>query len=207
MIENLQQDPALTGLEKELNAISHDKEAHTLSQQVIRLLKLLWQNKKLAFNRSLPFGEYFVDRHEKANFLGFGKGTTLYDSSVVLGNVSVGENTWIGPFVVLDGSGGLTIGSHCSISAGVQIYSHDSVDWAITGGKASYQYANTIIEDHCYIGPNTIIQKGVRIGKGSIIGANSFVNQSIPPHSKFAGSPAKNIDASPLLQHEKQCNE
>ena len=86
------------------------------------------------FNRTLPFGDYIVDRWEKAKELGFGEGTSVYDSSVILGNVKVEHDTWIGPFTVLDGSGGLEIGAHCSISAGVQIYSHDTVHKSISGG-------------------------------------------------------------------------
>lgn len=143
------------------------------------------------YNRVLPFGDYCSDRWEKARFLGFGDGSSIYDNVLVLGNVQVGNNTWIGPNVVLDGSGILTIGSHCSISAGVQIYTHDSVQWAISGGEEPYAYASTVIEDNCYIGPNTVIQKGVIIGKGSIIGANSLVNQDIPPNTKAYGTPVK----------------
>jgi len=143
------------------------------------------------FKRVLSLGDYFVDRWEKATYLGFGKGTSIYDSSVVIGDVSIGENTWVGPFVVLDGSGTLVIGSNCSISAGVQIYTHDSVQWAITAGKEGYQYASTVIHDSCYIGPNVIIQKGVTIGTGCIVGANSFVNQSLPPFATAYGNPVK----------------
>ncbi|MBA3662172.1 MAG: acyltransferase [Gammaproteobacteria bacterium] len=178
---------------EELETIKANSSAHHLGIEFINLLKLLWHKKKLKFNRSLPLGEYFVDRHDKAEFLGFGEGTTLYDTSIILGEVIVGSNTWIGPFVLLDGSGGLAIGSNCSISAGVQIYSHDSVEWAISGGKKPYQHAKTIIEDNCYIGPNTIIQKGTHVGKGSIIGANSLVNINIPPNCKAFGSPVRII--------------
>lgn len=74
------------------------------------------------FHRTLPLGDYVVDRWEKARSLGFGEGTSIYDSSLVLGDVRVGARTWIGPFTVLDGSGGLEIGDTCSVSAGVQIY-------------------------------------------------------------------------------------
>lgn len=145
--------------------------------------------KKDKYNRVLPFGDYFIDRWEKAELLGFGKGTTVYDNVVVIGNVKVGENTWIGPNVVLDGSGGLEIGSNCSIASGVQIYSHDSVDWAISGGKEEYKYAKTIIGDNCYVGPNSVISKGVEIGSTSIIGTASFVNKNIPKNSKVYGNP------------------
>ena len=53
-----------------------------------------------AWNRSLPFGDYVSDRWDKAALLGFGEGTSVYDNVVVLGDVSVGKNTLIGPQVV-----------------------------------------------------------------------------------------------------------
>lgn len=162
-----------------------------LFKKIINLYKQQRISKRMEFNRVLPFGDYFVDRLEKAKFLGFGKETTIYDNALVIGDVQVGENTWIGPNVILDGSGGLKIGSYCSISAGVQIYSHDSVQWAISGGKEKYNYSKTEIGNYCYIGPNVIISKGISIGDKCIIGANSFVNKSFPANSIIAGTPAK----------------
>ena len=145
------------------------------------------------FKRSLPFAELLFDRWERASMLGFGKGTSIYDSSIVMGSVNVGENTWIGPNTILDGSGKLSIGNSCSISAGVQIYTHDTVKWATSGGVEPYEYAKTEIGNNCYIAPNCIIAKGITIGDACIIGANSFVNKSFSNGSKIAGSPAKLI--------------
>ncbi|MBK6792138.1 MAG: acyltransferase [Anaerolineales bacterium] len=145
-------------------------------------------------NRSLPFADYIVDRWKKSQLLGFGEGTSIYDSAVVLGDVKVGMHTWIGPFTVLDGSGGLEIGNYCSISAGVQIYTHDTVKWAISGGGEQPDRAPVRIGSNCYIGPNTIISKGISIGDGCIIGANSFVNRDIPSGRKAWGTPARMIE-------------
>lgn len=165
---------------------------------ISRLLKKVFlglrTQKRNRFDRVLPVNELITDRWEKASFLGFGKGTSVYDNSYVFGNVKVGINTWIGPFTILDGSGGLSIGNNCSLSAGVQIYTHDTVKWANTGGKADYEYAETKIGDNVYIGPNSIIAKGITIGNRCIIGANSFVNKSFPDDSKIAGTPAKKIN-------------
>ena len=162
---------------------------------VLHHLKKLWEKRREEvadrWQRTLPFGDYIVDRREKANKLGFGEGTSVYDSVHVFGDVQVGAKSWIGPFVILDGSGGLSIGSNCSISAGVQIYSHDTVKWAISAGDAPYEYARTTVGNNCYIGPNTVIAKGVAIGDGCVIGANSLVLDDIPPGSKVYGSPCR----------------
>jgi len=143
------------------------------------------------WQRCLPYNELLVDRWEKAKYLGFGKGSSVYDSSYVYGDVQVGNNTWIGPFTLLDGSGGLIIGDNCSISAGVQIYTHDSVEWALSGGSDELDTAQTVISSRCYIGSNTVIGKGVTIGEGCVVGAMSLVLTDIPPHSKAWGTPAK----------------
>jgi acetyltransferase-like isoleucine patch superfamily enzyme len=143
------------------------------------------------FKRTLPFGDYISDRWEKARMLGFGEGTSIYDTAHVFGEVTVGRNTWIGPFTILDGSGGLSIGDHCSISAGVQIYTHDTVDWAISGVNEAAARAPTHIGSNCYLGPHTVVAKGVTIGDGAKIGANSLVLHDIPAGATAYGNPAR----------------
>jgi acetyltransferase-like isoleucine patch superfamily enzyme len=164
-------------------------------EELLRQLRGLWQMRRREvdekYRRTLPFGDYIVDRWSKARELGFGEGTSVYDSALVLGDVRVGKNTWIGPGVVLDGSGGLSIGSNCSISSGVQIYSHDSIQWALSGGTAKYDYAPTSIGDNSYIGPNTVVSKGVRIGNGCLVGACSLVLGDIPDGATAFGIPCR----------------
>jgi len=166
-------------------------------------LKSFWSNRQHEvsekFNRSLPFGDYIVDRWEKARELGFGEGTTIYDSSLVLGDVKVGKNTWIGPFTILDGSGGLEIGSNCSISAGVQIYSHDTVARTVSGGDLPVVRSGTKIGSDCYLGPNVVVSKGVTIGNKVVIGANSLVTTDIPAGTKAFGTPCRVVGSSDTL--------
>ena len=169
---------------------------HEISDQFYSNLISVYKKRrneiKRKWNRVLPFNELISDRWEKAQFLNGSSGSSIYDNSYVFGKVSIGKNTWIGPYTILDGSGGkLSIGDFCSISSGVQIYTHNTVKWALTGGKSEYEKKSVRIGDNCYVGPNSIISMGVSIGKCSVIGSLSFVNSKIPPYSIAFGSPAK----------------
>ncbi len=158
----------------------------------IRELQGTLQAEKMAqFRRRVSFGDLITDRWENAREYGFGKGSSCYDNVLILGDVTVGEHTWIGPNTILDGSGGLRIGNYCSISAGVQIYSHDTVRRSVTLGREPVEYGATTIGHGVYIGPNAIIAKGVSIGDFSVIGAMSFVNSDVPPRTKVWGCPAR----------------
>jgi len=149
---------------------------------------------KQRYDRSLPFADGQFDRWERAQRLGFGQGSSIYDSSFVFGEVSVGENSWIGPWTLLDGSGGkVLIGDYCSISAGVHIYTHDTAKWAVSGGSVPPKVGTVSISDNVYIGSQSVIGPGVSIGTRAAIGANSFVNKDVPNNSIFAGSPANEI--------------
>jgi len=48
-----------------------------------------------------------------------------------------------------------------------------------------------IIEDDVWIGSNSVILSGVKIGRGSIIGAGSIVTKDVESYSIVGGNPAK----------------
>jgi acetyltransferase-like isoleucine patch superfamily enzyme len=143
------------------------------------------------FNRSLPINEMLNDRWERAQRLGFGEGTSIYDSSLVFGSPQIGKNCWIGPFTIIDGSGGLKIGNQCTISAGVHIYTHDNIKSTLAPEYNDIERKNVEIGEHCYIAPNTIIAKGVQIGSHCLVAANSLVNKNYDDFSIIGGNPAK----------------
>lgn len=145
------------------------------------------------FDRSVSFGDVFIDRWERAKKLGFGEKTSIYDSSLVIGQVKVGSNCWVGPYTILDGSGGLEIGDFSTISAGVQLYSHDNIKSTLSAGKLPIEREKLSIGKNTYIGPNAIVAKGISIGNFCVIAAGSFVNKSFPDFSLIAGTPAKQI--------------
>lgn len=62
---------------------------------------------------------------------------------------------------------------------------------------------DTFIGHEAYIGANTVVCRGVRIGDGAIIGAGSVVTHDIPAYSVAVGAPARVIRmrfAEPLVE-------
>ena len=162
------------------------------------------------YKRINPFYEDLFEFRERGQFWSGKENVTIYNSATVSGDVEIGENTWIGPFCSLDGSGGLKIGKFCSISLGCQLLTHDSVQWALSGGKSTYKKAPTIIGNNCFVGTFSVICKGVSIGDHCLIGAHSFVNKNFPNNTIIAGIPAKKIgtvivsdDGNVELNYEK----
>ena len=167
--------------------------------------RLLWENLKELhknlrdftmnkYNRINPFYEDLFSWKERGEYwLGEDKGVTIYNSATVVGDVSIGESTWIGPFCSLDGTGGLSIGSYCSISAGCQLITHDSVKWALSGGKSKYEYESIHIGDCCFLGSRVIVVKGVTVGNHSLVGAGAVVTKDVPDYSIVAGVPARRV--------------
>jgi len=171
-------------------------------RRITELYNQLQDKMRFKWDRDLPLEELLFDRWDRAKHLGFGEGTSIYHNSYVYGAVKVGKNTWIGPFTLLDGGGGLEIGDFCSISAGVQIYTHDTTRWAVSGGKHPYEKAPVKIHDCCHIGATAVIGKGVTVGPHSIVGAGSFVRQDVPPYTIVSGVPARVIGKIKLSGEE-----
>ena len=97
-------------------------------------------------------------------------------------NLEIGEYVDIGAFTYINAKHGVIlernvqIGSHCSI------YSISTID---------DKKGKVIIKENARIGSHSTIMPGVIIGKNSIIGAHSFVNDNIPDNSTAYGVPAK----------------
>ncbi len=112
----------------------------------------------------------------------------------VVGQPDIGAGTWIGPFCVIDGSGGLHIGDGCDISAGAHVYSHSTVLRCVSGRQVSeVERRPTWIGDHVFIGPNATVLMGVRIGDGAVVGAGAVVTRDVPDGQVVAGVPAEHL--------------
>lgn len=146
------------------------------------------------YGRMNPFVEDLLDWKERGTFWTKGDdGVTIFNSTFVVGEVEIGEGTWIGPYCSLDGTGGLRIGKNCSVSLGCQLLTHDTVKWALSGGEQAYEYGSTSIGDFCFLGSLAVVAKGVSVGERSVIGAGAVVTKDVPPMSIVAGVPARVI--------------
>ena len=114
--------------------------------------------------------------------------------------VKVGEGTYGDLNIFSFGSGGkVVIGNYCSIAKEVIILSGGEHDYnsevlyhsPISKNVINYSKGEVIIEDDVWIGYGTKILSGVRIGRGSVIGAFSVVTKDVPPFSIAFGCPAK----------------
>ena len=151
----------------------------------------LRENMREKYNRVLPSGEYIFNRFDKAKYLNCGENTSIYDTSVVMGTVEIGDNVWVGPYTLLEGiNAKLKIGNYVSIDAGVMIYTHDSTKTYVSGGKVPVIKGDVTIGSFTVIGTMSMIGCNVSVGEHCVIAAHSFVNKDVPDYSIVAGIPA-----------------
>ena len=132
------------------------------------------------------------------------------------GRISIGDWCYLGNLSRVWAKENVTIGNRVLISHNVNIFDnqthpinptqrHDHFKTIMQLGHISNNNIisdQIIIEDDVWIGANTTLLMGIKIGKGAIIGANSLVLKNVKPFTFVAGNPAikkKNIQDKGLL--------
>lgn len=70
-----------------------DPRRSPLFLELTRLWQRLQADVDRQWHRTLPLGDYLIDRREKARLLGFGEGTSIYDSAIVIGAARCGTTS------------------------------------------------------------------------------------------------------------------
>lgn len=110
----------------------------------------------------------------------------------IVGEPEIGDGTWIGAFTVIDGSGGLRIGTGCDISSGAQIYTHSTVRRCVSGREhPDVDRAPVSIGNNVFIGANAVVLMGVTIGDSAVVGAGAVVTRDVPARTVVTGVPAR----------------
>lgn len=80
----------------------------------------------------------------------------------------------------------ITIGNDVQFSPNVQIYDHDH-DFRVKGGIKAGKYRTAPIEigNNVWIGANTVILRGTKIGNNAVIAAGSIVKGNVPDESVY----------------------
>ena len=112
---------------------------------------------------------------------------------------SFGDNFYCGPFAYFGTNKNnpvkigdyVMFGPRCIIQGGN--HRIDFEGFMYLNKNIDHMSDTIIIENGVWIGSNTTIISGAKIGEGSIIGAMSLVNKSIPPYVIAGGVPVKVI--------------
>lgn len=133
------------------------------------------------------------------------------------GKIQIGEYCYVGENTKIWSASSITIGNRVLIAHGVNI--HDNISHpkdatlrhqhflqiTSTGHPKNHvdlSEAPILIEDDAWIGFNASIMRGVRVGKGAIVGACAFVSKDVPDYTIVAGNPAQPIGSLPGPQGE-----
>lgn len=108
-------------------------------------------------------------------------------------NIEIGKNAFINYNCTIIDVGKVVIGDNCQIAPNVSIYTAGHPVHPATRNTA-YEYGIDItIGNNVWIGGNTVIMPGVRIGDNVVIGAGSIVTKDIPAWTVAAGNPCRVI--------------
>lgn len=137
------------------------------------------------------------DRIKKLKFRKY-KNCNIIHNVMIDKYSNIGEYTYVGHYSIITKS---DIGRYCSIAPFVTIGLGEHDLSLISTSSEFYEdnvynkltKDNVVIGNDVWIGTKATILRGVKIGNGAVIGANSVVTRDIPDFAIAVGAPARVI--------------
>jgi len=160
-------------------------------------LKIRGEAKNIVIGKVLILGEIDLRNRESGKII-FKDGCRIESNcrfvSAREGTVQVGSNTLVTMGAIINGGADVIIGSNCILGPRISINANEHVfkknKLINTQG---FIHKSVFIEDDCWFGANVVVNKGVCIKFGSVVGAQSLVNKDTEINSINAGVPARKI--------------
>ena len=124
---------------------------------------------------------------------------TIPDGDNISPAISIGDNTSIVGFGVISAVRQVIIEDNVLIARNLYIsdHTHKFTDNKLPILEQGVEKIKPVLICRgAWIGQNVVVCPGVRIGIGSVIGANSLVNKDVPDYCVAAGSPARIIKSN-----------
>ncbi|MBM7037718.1 acyltransferase [Vibrio ulleungensis] len=134
-----------------------------------------------------------------------GKGTTIWQFSVVLPGAKIGENCNVCAHTLIEND--VEIGHRVTIKSGVYLWDGTVIeDDVFIGPSVTFtndkfprskvypdSFPKIVIKKGASIGANATILPGLTIGENAMVGAGSVVLADVPANAVVAGNPSKVI--------------
>jgi acetyltransferase-like isoleucine patch superfamily enzyme len=153
-----------------------------------------YQTSIIIYNNRLVIGENVTIRSRNR---GYHAGMPFYSSILIDvkdAKVKIGNNSRLNG-VYIHAQKEICIGQNCVIAAGVNIIdSNGHILNSLNRTVGRDKPKEIIIGDNVWIGLNSIILKGTKIGNNSVVAAGSVVKGDFPENSIISGNPAIIVD-------------
>ena len=155
----------------------------------------------LRFHHFDRFGTH-VAMGARVRFLGpvrlfIGSHSALFDDVILsgVGEVHIGDRSTIGHNSVLVSRERIQIGNDCMLAAFCYVLDvdHEFDDPAAPIPQQGLRVKPVVVGNDVWVGAGSFILRGVTIGDGAVVAANSVVTEDVPPYTVVAGSPARVI--------------
>ena len=107
----------------------------------------------------------------------------------------IGQDVYIGEDLIiideLEEIGYLRIGNRVAIAERVTLVIVSRPNFSRIAPYVPTAHGPIVIEDDAWLGTGAIILPNVKIGRGSVVGAQSLVTKDVPPFTIVLGTPAK----------------